>query len=113
MRAAKILSAVSLGLAVCASVFFLLIASYSNGEPAREVTGPRVVLRVLVFPVIIPLLPVLIPRQTMRVAAAILLSSFSVGAILSIGVYYLPAAVVMLVAACLPEKKSGIVSGQT
>ena len=105
MAAAKTWSAASLGLAVCAGAFFLLIPSYSNGETALEVNGPRVVLRAIAFPVIMALLALLIPRRAMRVVAAVVLLGFSVVAILSIGVFYLPATAAMLVAACLPEKR--------
>ena len=104
MRAAEIWPAASLGLAVCASGLFLLIPLDSNGETVRGVNEPRLFLRAL-SPVIIALLALLIPRRVMRVVAAMLRLGFSVATIMSVGMFYLPAAAAMLVAACLPAKR--------
>jgi hypothetical protein len=104
------LSALSFGLAVAAAIFLLVWPVYSglnNQQPFRatllEVNGAWAVLPVM-FPVLIAFLPVLFHRQAVRIAAAILMGGFSLIALMSIGIFYLPAAITIVVAACIVDK---------
>lgn len=72
-----------------------------------EVNGLRAVLPLL-FPVVVALLPLLIPRRRIRILAAVLLFGFSVVAAMSIGLFYLPAAITMLIAACVRHNQSDL-----
>ena len=103
------LAAVSLGLAVAAAVYLLAWPVYAGIGPngatratLLQVNGPRVLIPVF-FPVLAALLPVIAPRQTMRVIATLLLGVFCFLSGFSIGLTYLPAALFMLLAACLPD----------
>jgi hypothetical protein len=55
----------------------------------------------MTFPVALALVPLLLPRQAVRIAAAVLMGLFVVVAGMSIGLLYLPAAIFMLLAACV------------
>ncbi len=65
------------------------------------INGPSVLLPVM-FPVFIALLPLMFHKQAVRVVAAILMGGFSLVA-MSIGLFYLPAAILMALAACVAD----------
>jgi hypothetical protein len=97
-------------LALAASVFCLVGPLY-RVEPAGrsaaliQVNGPQVVVP-LTLPVAIASLPLVFGRRAVRIAAAVLLGSFAVIGGFTIGMFYLPAALAMGVAACLKGKRS-------
>jgi hypothetical protein len=103
--AALVLSIASLVLAMAAAVFALdypLYSGFDGTRPTRatlvEVNGGWVAIPVL-FPVAIALLPVVFRQRWVRIAAAVVLWVFAFLAGMSIGLFYVPAAVAMLVAA--------------
>jgi len=100
------LPAASLGLAIAAAVFLLVWPAYSGSDGVRTthatllaVNGPWAIVPVM-FPVLVAVLPFLSRRRALRVVATILLGGFVIISGLSIGLFYLPAAVAMLLAAC-------------
>jgi len=99
------LTAVSLGLAMVAAILLLILPVYSGFDGNRithatliQVNGRWVIFLVMV-PVLIAAMPLLRPRQGVQIIATILLGGFVLVA-MSIGLFYLPAAVLMLLAAC-------------
>ena len=99
------LTAISFGLAVAAAVFLLVWPVYSgfNGERATHATllqinGWWAVVPVM-FPVVVALVPVVFRRQVARIVAAIVMCAFVLISGFSIGMFYLPAGVLMLLAA--------------
>jgi hypothetical protein len=65
-----------------------------------EVNGAWVIIPVM-FPVVTAFLPVLFRKQAVRIVATIIMWGFTI--ISSIGLPYLPAAVMMLLAACVDD----------
>jgi hypothetical protein len=53
----------------------------------------------MLLPVLVALIPVVFPRRGVRIAAAVLLGAFVVVASFTIGLFYAPATVAMVVAA--------------
>jgi len=105
-RAGVIASWVSFGLAVAASVFCAAAINFSkstvltyHGLPSLRAVDPYSALLFL-LPVVIALAPILFPRQATRVGSALLLWGFSIIGSASIGLFYIPSAVAMLLAAC-------------
>lgn len=121
----RILTAVSLALALAVSALLLVIPSYSSatesvvapgsGSARQSVTeghatlldvnGPRILLP-LGFPVLVALVPLLLPLRTLRIVAAVLLGGFCALGALSIGWFYLPSALTMVIAAAWPTPRS-------
>jgi hypothetical protein len=101
------LTAISLGLAVAAAVFVLVWPIYTvhGNQPASatlvEVNGAWAAVPVT-FPVVIALVPLMYRKQAVRVVAAILMGGFALIA-MSIGLFYLPSAIVMVLAACVGD----------
>jgi hypothetical protein len=98
------LTVVSLGLAVAAAIFLLIVPAYSgfNGTRAThatlmDVNGQWVIIPVM-FPVVVALMPLLFPGRVVRIITTIIIGGFSLIASFTIGLFYLPAAVVMLMA---------------
>jgi hypothetical protein len=114
----RALTAISVILAVAASVFWLIIPAYTGartdvtGSPSGaprvqvsrthatliEVNGSRVILA-LVFPVLVALTPLLFPHRSLRIGAEAVLGAFAIVSGFSIGLFYLPSAAAMLAAA--------------
>jgi hypothetical protein len=101
------LTAVSFGLAVSAAIFLLVGPAYSGSAGGRtthatlvEVNGSWVVLPVM-FPVLTALVPLIFHKQALRIIATILIGGFAFISGFSIGLFYLPAAITMLLAACV------------
>ena len=103
------LTSVSLGLALAAAIFLLVWPAYSgfNGSrPTRatllEVNGQYALIPVM-FPVLTALIALLLRKQWVRIVATILLSGFALIGGFTIGLFYLPAAILMLLAACVAD----------
>ena len=103
------LTVISFGLAVVAAIFLLAWPVYSgfNGERPTHATliqinGAWVVFPVL-FPVLVAALPVVGRRHWLRIAAAIVMGAFVFISGMSIGLLYLPAGILMLLAACVED----------
>ena len=110
---------ISLLLAVVASVLSFTLPLYRQqtgfqrlGEPATvqvrratlsSVNGPSVSY-LLAIPVIIAGVPLLLRFRTARIISAVLLMSFAVIGAASIGLFYVPSAIMMILAAS--EKSS-------
>jgi len=104
----KRLTAVSLGLAAAAAVFLLVVPVYSGFRDNQLVratllqqNGTWVIIPVM-LPVGIALVPLAIPKQAVRVIAAILMGAFALIA-MSIGLFYFPAEIMMILAACVGD----------
>ncbi len=117
-------AAVSFLLAVLSSILLLVVPAYTGitarqapadrnspfsaqpETPVRtvrhatlaEVNGPRIYY-ILAIPVIVAGVPLLLRANKFRVLAAVLLTAWVLIGILSVGFYYLPSAVMMILAA--------------
>lgn len=103
------LAAASFGLALAAAIFLLIWPVYTGFDGLRtthatllQVNGSRALLPVA-FPVIVALLPLVFRMQAIRISAAIVIGAFSFIGGFSIGLFYVPAAVAMLLAACVDD----------
>jgi hypothetical protein len=109
------LTAISFVLAQAAAIYFCVAPVYSglrvsseigNPQPTRatlfEVNGAWAIVPVM-FPVFVAVMPLLIRRQAPRIIAAIVLLAFSFVAGFTIGLFYLPSAIFMLLAACVED----------
>jgi len=67
-----------------------------------QVNGPFVLIPVM-FPVVTTLTALLLRKQWVRIAATILISGFAVIGGFTIGLFYLPAAIPMLLASCVAD----------
>jgi hypothetical protein len=93
-------------LASAAAVFLLVWPVYSGFDGERpthstllHVNGPWVIVPVI-FPALVAFVPLVFPGKWSRILAAVLVGAFALISGFSIGMFYLPAAIVMLVAAC-------------
>ena len=103
------LTAVAFGLAVAAAIFLLAWPVYEGvgSEGVRyatllQVNGWWAVVPVS-FPVVIAAVTLVVRRQWVRIVAAIVLGAFAFISGMSIGLFYFPAAVLMLLAACVED----------
>jgi hypothetical protein len=62
------------------------------------------ILAIVAIPIAVTLVPVLVPSRVVRVVAALLLWIGCALAILSIGIFFVPAAIVMTVAAVMRDR---------
>jgi hypothetical protein len=106
------LTGVSFGFAVVAAIFLLVWPIYSglSGDQPTHATllpvnGPYALIPVM-FPVLVSLMPLLLRKQTVRIIATILIGGFALIGGFSIGLFYLPAVVLMLVASCVSDAAS-------
>jgi len=67
-------------------------------------SGRRVLIP-LVFPVIVAAAALFVRRRVVRLIAAPLLLGFCVLGVMSVGLFYFPAALVMAAAACMSEAR--------
>ena len=109
------LTAVSFGLAIAAAIFLLVWPVYSgfNGDQPPhasllQVNGPSAIIPVL-FPVLTTLMPLLLRKQWVRIIATVLIGGFALIGGFSIGFFYLPAGIVMLLASCVVESRSSVI----
>jgi hypothetical protein len=109
-------AAISFLLAVLASVLSLMLPMYkvqTNVERAGEasrvevryetlssVNGPMI-RYILAIPVIIAGLPILLRFRAMRIISAVLLTGWVITGAASLGLFYLPSAIAMILAAWL------------
>ena len=102
----KLLTAISFGLTLLVSCLLLVVPVYtitSSESPSvrhatlLSVNGPRAVLG-LAVPVLIALVPILIPKFSARIIAGLILIAFAVISGFSIGLFYFPSAIMMLMA---------------
>ena len=103
------LTGVSFALALAAAIFLLVWPVYSGFNGSRpthatllEVNGPSVFIPVM-FPVFTALIAWLVRRQWARIVATILISGFVLIAGFTIGLFYLPSAILMLLASCVAD----------
>jgi len=103
------LTGVAFGLALAAAIFLVVWPIYSgfNGSrPTRatllQVNGPYALIPVM-FPVLMTLIALLLRKQWVRIVATILISGFAVIGAFTIGLLYLPAAILMLLASCVAD----------
>jgi hypothetical protein len=103
------LTGVAFGLALAAAIFLVVWPTYSgsNGsQPTRatllQVGGPYALVPVM-FPVLTTLIALLLRKQWVRIVAAILISGFAPISGFTIGLFYLPAAILMLLASCVAD----------
>ena len=99
------LTAVSFGLAMAAAIYLLIGPAYSVSDGKRlthatllQFNGPWIIIPVM-FPVLIALTPLVFRKQAVRIAAAIVMGAFAL--ISGFGLFYFPAAILMLLAACV------------
>jgi hypothetical protein len=96
------LAVASFVLALAAAVFVVICPVYSSGATLLQINGSGAVVPVM-FPVAVAMLPVLFRKQAVRIVAAILMGAFALIAGMSIGLFYAPAAILMLLAACVSD----------
>lgn len=105
------LVALSFGLSAAASGFLLVMPAYTGfggghieHQTLLEVNGPQAMV-FLVFPVLVSLAPLLFPSRMARVTATALLCVFTLVSSFTIGLFYAPAAMAILMATCaeLPQ----------
>src|SRR4051812_30476708 len=102
------LAAASLILAGAAAIFVFTWPLYSSVDGSRTIRAtllehnrPWAIVPVM-FPVLIALLPLVFPNQPVRIIAAIAMCAFSLLGAMTIGLFYVPAALLML-AACVAD----------
>jgi hypothetical protein len=98
------LTAASFGLALSAAIFLFVWPVYTGSDGVHtthatllQVNGSRAILPV-VFPVFVTLLPLVFRRQAIRVIATLVIGAFSLIGGFTIGLFYVPAALTMLLA---------------
>jgi hypothetical protein len=98
------LKEVAFGLALTAAAVLLVLPIYSgfNGtRPSRatlvEINGPWILL-LLAIPVVITLQPLVFRRHSVQVVTTILIAGFTVLSSFSIGLFFVPATIVTLLA---------------
>ena len=103
------LTAASLGLALAAAIYLLVWPIYTGSDGLRtthatllQVNGSWAILPVA-FPVIIALVPLVVRKQAIRIIATLVIGAFSFVAGFTVGLFYVPAAVAMLLAACVTD----------
>jgi hypothetical protein len=103
----SILTAISCSLALAASVFLLVFPSgsgYWGGQYHSTTLLQKEGLWVLIplsFPVLVTLLPLVFPKRAVRIGASIIIWAFAILGGFSIGLFYIPSAVVVLLGACV------------
>lgn len=83
---------ISLAITVVASLLLLTAPVYSGGQRLIKVNGSRV-FGILAIPIVIALGPLVLPR--LKIPAAIAMLVFALLGGFSIGLFYLPAAIVL------------------
>ena len=103
------LTGVSFGLALAAAIFLLVWPTYSGSNGSQpthatllQVNGPFVLIPVM-LPVLTTLIALLLRKQGVRIVATILIGGFALIAGFTIGWFYLPAAILLLLASCVPD----------
>ena len=101
-------AAVSVGLALAAAVFLLVWPVYTGYDAGHrtvatllQVNGGWAVVPVA-FPVGVALMAAVFGKRAIRIFAAFVMCAFAFIA-MSIGLFYVPAAILMVLAACVPD----------
>ena len=101
-------AAISLGLAMVAAVFLIVWPIYTGYDAGRPtvatllaVNGRWAVVPVA-FPVVIALIAAIHAKRPIRILAAVVMCAFALIA-MSIGLFYMPAAILMVFAACIGD----------
>ena len=109
---------ISLFLALAASCLLLVMPTYRGDSHSDDAQGHTTVTRTqatllqvngrsavisLGVPVLIALIPVLIAKRGVRIGAAVLLCVFAILSGFTDGLFYVPSALTMIVAAVLPR----------
>lgn len=96
----------SFALAIAAVIFLLITPAYTGFDGSRtthatvlQVNGRQSLIPML-FPVIVALAALIFPTREVRIFAAVLMCGFTLLGAFTIGLLYLPAAIVMLITAC-------------
>ena len=94
-------------MAIAAAIYLLVWPVYAGSDGGRpthatllQVNGPRVIILVM-FPVLIALIPLAFRKQAVRIVAAIVMGGFVFISGFSIGLFYFPSAILMLLAPCV------------
>jgi hypothetical protein len=103
------LTAISFVLAMVAAIFLLVgppaYSGFEDGRPTHatliQVNGEWAIIPVM-FPVVVAFVPLVVPRQVVRTIAAVVMGGFALISF-SIGLFYLPAGVLMVLAACVED----------
>ena len=103
------LTAVAFALALAAAIFLLVgppaYSGFHDGRPTHatlmQINGEWVIVPVM-FPVLVALVPLVVRKQAVRIVAAIVMGGFALISF-SIGLFYLPAAILMALAACVED----------
>jgi hypothetical protein len=74
------------------SLLLLMMPVYSGGRTLLEVNGPRI-WGILAIPMVIAMAPLIFPR--LKISAAVAMFAFALVAGFSIGLFYLPAAILL------------------
>lgn len=89
---------------MAAAIFLLVWPVYSGFDGERpthstllRVNGPWVIVPVM-FPVFVAMVPLFVRRQAIRIVATIVMGAFVFVTGFSIGTFYVPAAIAMLLA---------------
>jgi hypothetical protein len=103
------LALASLGLAFSAAVLLLVlptgVAEYNGLRRTTTLLqsqGSWAIVATMV-PVVFALLPLIFPKQAIRIIAAVLIGAFAFVGSFSIGLFYVPSGVAMLLAACVSD----------
>ncbi len=104
------LTGVAFGLALLAAIYLLVWPAYSGFNRLQrtratllQVNGPYALIPVL-FPVLTTLAALLLRKQWVRIVATILISGFVLIGGFTIGLFYLPSAILMWLASCVPDR---------
>lgn len=99
----------SFGLASAAATFLVVWPVYSAFDGRNtthatlmQVNGSWAILPVL-FPVFLAFMPLVFRKQALRTMAAVVMLAFSFISGFTIGLFYVPAAIAMLLAACVAD----------
>ena len=102
------LTSISFWLAAVAAVFLMMWPVYSGFDGRRtthatllEINAAWVIIPVVV-PVVLASLPVISRKQAVRIVAAISMLGFTMISV-SIGLLYMPASIMMLLATCVED----------
>ena len=103
------LTAISFGFAAVAAIVLFVVPVYSgftDSQPVRatliEINGKWVIVPVI-LPVVIAVVPLVFRKQVLRIIATVIMLGFTIISGFSIGLLYLPAAMMMLLAACVAD----------
>ena len=103
------LTVASLGLALAAAIFLLVWPVYSGFDGVNtthatllQINGSWAILPV-VFPVFLALLPLVFKKHAVHIIATVVMSAFSFISGFTIGLFYVPAAIAMLLAVCVAD----------